>query len=177
MKIKRCIKCNRLEVKDCDYCIRCGDKLHIINKGEQNQLIAICAIVVVALCILIIFIVEEKRINDTHETIEHYQYEKAKEEYESTPTITDLKVNPGWTNKKDGNYVYISGSVTNTSETKTISYFEIEAKFINSKGDVIDSDWTNDAKELGPGETRQFEIMHRYNINSSKIRLSVKEVK
>lgn len=177
MKIKKCIKCNKFVLKDSNFCITCGSELRTINKNEIRQALAIGAIVAIAGCVFSIFLVEQKRINDTHNSIEQYQYEKIKADYESTPTISDLKINPGWTNRKDGNYVYISGSVTNTSDTKTISYFEVEAKFINSNGDVIDSDWTNDSKDLEPGETRQFEIMHRYNSNSSKIRLLVKEVK
>lgn len=44
--------------------------------------------------------------------------------------------------KRDGNYIYIPGSVTNVSFGKMISYFEVEAKFCDSKGKVIDSDWT-----------------------------------
>ncbi len=67
--------------------------------------------------------------------------------------------------------------MTNTSLSKTISYFEVEAKFYDDYGNVIDSDWTNDSKDLEPGDTRQFEIMHRYNSDEKDIRLSIKDVR
>ena len=79
--------------------------------------------------------------------------------------------------KKSGSYIYIKGSVTNVSRSKTIRYFEVEAKFCDNSGKVIDSDWTNDSEDLEPGETRKFEIMHKYSKDEKDIRLSVKDVK
>ena len=123
-----------------------------------------------------ITILEQNKIQDTRQTIEDYKYKKALQEYKSKPTISDIRVNSEWTTEKSGNYIYIKGSVTNTSVSKTISYFEVEAKFYDSNEKVIDSDWTNDGEELEPGETRQFEIMHKYNSSEKDIRLYIKEV-
>lgn len=93
----------------------------------------------------------------------------------SKPTIKDLKItNSQW--KKKGDYVYIDGVVKNVSKNRTINYFEVEANFYDEYGDVIDSDWTNDGDELAPGESRPFDMMHKYNYKTENIRLSVREV-
>lgn len=94
----------------------------------------------------------------------------------SEPDTSDLQINRGWTVTKKSNYIYINGSVTNCSTDKTINYFEILAKFYNSDGEVIDSDWTNGSGPIEPGETRDFQIMHKANDNHQNVRLSVKEV-
>lgn len=182
--MKKCPKCNKSYNDEFSFCNSCGEKLIDNNAtvikntlvGKRNIIIGIAVVIVVAVIGIGITISEQKKMSDTKQAIEDYKYEKAVQEYKSTPTTSDLRVNSDWTQKKSGNYIYINGSVTNTSSSKTISYFEVEAKFYDSKGNVIDSDWTNDGDELEPGESRNFEIMHKYDSSVDDIRLSVKDV-
>lgn len=181
--MKECQKCKKIYIDDFSFCNVCGEKLVDANQIKQiarkkhNIVIAVVIIAVVAVVGIGITVSEQKKMNDTKQAIEDYKYQKEVQEYKSTPTISDIKVNNDWTQKKSGNYIYINGSVTNTSLSKTISYFEVEAKFSDSKGNVIDSDWTNDGNALEPGETRKFEIMHKYDSSFDNIRLSIKDVR
>jgi len=182
--MKKCPKCNKLYNDDFSFCNTCGEKLLddnatiIKNMVIEKRDIFIGIIIVVAVAIIGIGITisEQKKMSDAKQAIEDYKYEKAVQEYKSSPTTSDLRVNSDWTQKKSGNYIYINGSVTNTSSSKIINYFEVEAKFYDSKGNVIDSDWTNDGDKLEPGESRKFEIMHKYDSSVDAIRLSIKDV-
>lgn len=48
------------------------------------------------------------------------------------------------------------GEFTNTTDVK-ISYLEIQYKFMDNEGNVIDSSFTNET-EISPGETREIQI-------------------
>ena len=48
------------------------------------------------------------------------------------------------------------GEFTNTTDKK-ISYLEIQYKFMDNEGNVIDSSFTNET-EISPGETREIQI-------------------
>lgn len=71
-----------------------------------------------------------------------------------------LTIQDGWKWIVDGNYTYVRGRVKNTSG-KTINYFKIVAHYKNKAGEVIDTDYTNSGETLGPGMSKEFEIMHR----------------
>ena len=68
--------------------------------------------------------------------------------------VKDVKI------KRDGNWVYCTGSVQNTG-TYQIKYVKVRAGFKDAKGNVIDSDWTYavDSDWLNPGESKSFEMM------------------
>ena len=51
---------------------------------------------------------------------------------------------------------YLVGEFTNTTDKK-ISYLEIQYKFMDNEGNVIDSSFTNET-EISPGETREIQI-------------------
>ena len=182
--MKICTKCKKIYNEEFSYCNVCGEiliddnttRMKNLIQEKRNVIIGIGVVLLVAILGIGITISEQKKMNDIKQAKEDYKYEKKVQEYKSTPTTSDLKVNSDWTQKKSGNYIYINGSVTNTSSSKTISYFEVEAKFYDSKGNVIDSDWTNDGADLEPGESRKFEIMHKYDSNVNDIRLSIKDV-
>ena len=70
----------------------------------------------------------------------------------------------------------MNGSITNTSFSKSIRYYEIGVKFYDSRGKVIDTDWTN-GSDLDPGDTQSFEIMHKYDYSIKDMDVYVKEVK
>lgn len=178
--MKVCPKCKKTYVDDFGFCNTCGCSLELqkvpITKNK-NILTAIIIVAIVAIIGIGLVVLEQKKINDTRKEIEDYKYNKVLEEYRNTPTASDIRVNSDWTIEKSGNYIYIKGTVTNTSHSKTISYFEVEAKFYDKYGNVIDSDWTNDGDDLAPGESRKFEIMHKYSSDEKDIKLSIKDVR
>jgi hypothetical protein len=178
--MKICPKCKKTYADDFAFCNVCGCRLEQqktpITKN-RNMMIAIIIVAIVAVIGVGFAISEQKKISDTRKEIENYKYNKTLEEYRNTPTTSDIRVNSGWTTEISDNYIYIKGTVTNTSSSKTISYFEVEAKFYDEYGSVIDSDWTNDGEDLAPGESRKFEIMHEYSYDEKKIKLSIKDVR
>lgn len=178
--MKICPKCKKTYTDDFAFCNNCGCSLEqqkIPITQNKNMLLAIIIVAIVAVVGIGFAITEQKKLSDTRKEIEDYKYNKVLEEYRNTPTTSDIRVNSDWTTEISGNYIYIKGTVTNTSYSKTISYFEVEAKFYDKYGNVIDSDWTNDGKDLAPGESRKFEIMHIYSSDEQTIKLSIKDVR
>lgn len=174
--MKICPKCHQKYRNELFFCKKCGTEL-IENKIDFSKLniTKILVLCIVLFCFWMVF----SEVNKTNKAIsdsEDYQQQKQLEEYLTTPTKYDLKINRDWSTSTRNDYIYIKGTVTNTSSTKTINYYEIEAKFIDRTGKVIDSDYTNDASSLGPGESRKFEIMHKRPTYYRTIKLSVKKV-
>ena len=180
MQMKMCLKCKKIYTDDFAFCNICGYRLEqqkFSVTQNRNMMITIIIVFSVA-CVGIGFAVsEQKKISDTRKEIEYYKYKKSLKEYVDTPTIYDIRVNSDWTTDKSGDYIYIRGSVKNISHSKMISYFEVEAKFYDIYGNIIDSDWTNDGRDLAPGETRKFEIMHKCSSDEDNIKLSVTNLK
>ena len=173
--MKMCPKCKTHYKGECEYCVNCGEKL--ISDKEKNKRIGVVTLVgFLLIFVLGISIHEQFEIKKAQSEIENYRNMKALEELLSTPTNYDLTIEDGWTSRRSGGYEYISGTVTNSSMSKTISYYEIEAIFYDEDGNMVDSDWTNDAQDLKPGERRRFEIMHKYEWNEKDISLKVREV-
>ena len=75
---------------------------------------------------------------------------------------------------KDG-YIYINGSVTNQGN-KTIRYYKITVKYLDENNKVVHSNYTNSTENLCPRESREFEIMNKYN-NYKYSQLAVEEVR
>jgi hypothetical protein len=154
----------------------CGAAVsHVAPKQSNKLLVPIIAGIVICAAVISIVAFEASKVYSIRQEKETAQMRRQLEEYLATPTTSDLLVNDT-SDRTKGNYVYITGSVTNTSSTKTISYFEVGVKFYNSSGSVVDSDWTNDATDLKPGETRQFEIMHKKGV-FSRYSVFVQEVR
>jgi hypothetical protein len=78
--------------------------------------------------------------------------------------------------KIQGDYAYVTGSVKNTGNID-IQYFEVVCKFTDENGKVLDSDYTNSSLKLGKGETRKFEIMHKWDNRFKKYLLSTGTVR
>lgn len=70
------------------------------------------------------------------------------------PTVVELKSEREW--------VYVRGTVGNHGQ-KTVTYWKLAARFRDKAGVVIDTDYTNSAETLGPGQSKSFQIMHRFN--------------
>jgi len=86
-----------------------------------------------------------------------------------------LVIQDGWTWKVDGNYTYINGRVKNNGD-KPIRYFKITAQYLNEYDNVLDTDYTNSTETVRPGDSKEFEIMHRDNDEYKKTRIFVEEV-
>lgn len=88
----------------------------------------------------------------------------------------DLEIQDGYKGTIKDGYIYISGSVTNESN-RTISYYKITVKYFDdSKKNVVHSNYTNSGEDLYPSESREFEIMNKYN-NYKNYQLNVEEVR
>lgn len=177
--MKICPKCKKTYTDDFSFCNICGCNLNQYKSSNVSNKSVLLTLIIIAIVVVVggVFVISEQiRMGNTRQAIEDYKDNKALQEYRNTPTKYDIKVNSGWTTEISGNYIYIRGTVTNTSASKTISYFEVEAKFYDKYGSVIDSDWTNDGDDLAPGESRKFEIMHKYSSEEQDITLSIKNV-
>lgn len=86
-----------------------------------------------------------------------------------------LEIQDGWTWKRKGNYTYFQGRVKNTGD-KTIRYFKITAQYKDNDGNVLDTDYTNSNENILPGNSKEFEIMHKDNDNYKKCSITVDEV-
>jgi len=103
----------------------------------------------------------------------------------STPTpppakanaIDALQIQEGWTWElsRSNNYSYIKGSVKNI-DTKPISYFEVRAEYLDDKGNVLDTSYTNSGERINPGAQKRFEIMHKHSDDFIKARIMVSKV-
>ena len=76
---------------------------------------------------------------------------------------------------RDGDYFYVRGKITNGSD-RTLTYWEIKARFLDSNKKVVDTDITNDAASLQPGETKKWEIMHPYSHDIKRVETGLEEV-
>lgn len=178
--MKICSSCGYKQSDNNEFCTNCGKVLEGSIKQQvkifETSKLIILVIVIVVLVLTIIYLLKEIRnFEQTRKDIQDYKYNKSVNEYFSQPTTYDLKIEDGWTSEIKGNYIYINGSVKNISD-KTISYFKISSIFLDSGGNVVDSDWTNDGEEINPGESRKFEMMTKYNESFKSIKLEIKEV-
>ena len=86
-----------------------------------------------------------------------------------------LVIQEGWTWERDGNYTYIRGRVKNTGN-KTIRYFEVTAQYLDKNKNVLDTNYTNSGEKIRPGDSKEFEIMHRHNSEYEYVSIFVEEV-
>lgn len=180
--MKICPKCKKKYVDDFSFCNYCGCELDyqkIPYAINRNIVLAIIIVAVVAIGGIGFAILGMKNISDIRKDIVDSKYNKALEMSMNTPTTSDIIINDDWVTERDIDYgyIYITGTVTNTSYSKTIGYYAVEAKFYDKYGNVIDSDWTNDGQDLAPGESRKFRIMHKYSSDEKDIKLSIKDVR
>lgn len=182
--MKKCAHCNKFFDDKFDFCTSCGEKLE-----QQTQAKAISAVqgipkrwlfvglsgLAVVLLVVGYIVNENKKFSDAQQAIQDHKIQQYIDEQVSKVNTWDLHIESGWTWEKDGNYIYIRGSVKNVSD-KTISYFKLSADFLDSKGNIIDSDWTNDGDGLKPNASQKFEFMHKYDSAVKDIKLEISEV-
>ena len=172
--MKECKKCSKQYDNSFVFCPDCGEKLSPATPkiSKRNALLIVC--IAAALLIVGGSVHELSQVKSQKDAIEQSKYDRALQEYLSTPTTSDLTILSDWTTRASRNYLYIEGTVKNTS-SKDVRYYEIGVKFLDRSGNVVDTDWTN-GTDLDAGDSQRFEIMHKKDISYSNIRLYIKEV-
>lgn len=143
-----------------------------MNKKEIIITTVLIALVVIALA----FMTKDNSGNslEVNKSINTASKTKIKENITDNENLSLDIVNWDW--HRSGDYIYINGSVKNNSD-KSISYYEVLAKFLDDSNSVLDSDYTNDGMSLKPNEQKEFEIMHKFNPSYSDMVLSIENVK
>lgn len=155
--MKKCPKCNKKYTDDKEYCKDCGCKLEKI----LSKYIYIVIGIVIMCFIGNYFVFSDFNKYDDSKT-NKYSYDSFSN-YNLSPTTNDLSI-VSWDSYSQREYTYIEGSVKNTG-SQTISYYKITAKYYNRyTKEIVDSDFTNSAEDLEPGESRKFEIMTKRSI-------------
>lgn len=85
---------------------------------------------------------------------------------------SNLTIVDGWEWTYTDDWTYVRGSVKNEGATP-ITYFEVRAEYLNKKGEVVDTDYTNSTERLNPGASKKFEIMHRRSPEFKKVSVSI----
>lgn len=167
-------KCSKQYDDSFVFCPDCGKRLSpsAPKISKRNVLLIVC--IAAALLIVGGSVHELSQVKSQKDAIEQSKYDRALQEYLSTPTTGDLTILSDWTTRTSRNYLYIEGTVKNTS-SKDVRYYEIGVKFLDRSENVVDTDWTN-GTDLDAGDSQRFEIMHKKDISYSNIRLYIKEV-
>ena len=73
-----------------------------------------------------------------------------------------------------GNYYYAEGTVKSNSSS-TVSYVKVKCAFLDSSGNVVDTDWTYavGSEGLAPGESKKWEMMVSYDRKIEKCRATI----
>jgi len=179
--MKKCEKCGATFGDELNFCTHCGGALVIprdveIKSFVKKYLIYLLVGVLIIGGVVTYLVIENKKVADAQKAIQDYQLQKYIDEQKSKANTWDLQIERGWTWEKDGNYTYIRGSVKNVG-SKTINYYKLSAEFLDSKGNVVDTDWTNSGNDLKPDSSRKFEIMHKYDSAFKDATLEVSEVR
>jgi hypothetical protein len=72
----------------------------------------------------------------------------------------------------EGTYTYARGRVTNTGD-KIVSYFSVTAYYKDASGKVLNTEYTNSGQDLGPGISKEFQIMHKTSPEYSSVSVAV----
>jgi len=140
-------------------------KKYFAAKALKILSVAVAAVGVVCAVILIVNGVKNANKKSSYNSSSYSSsssYGQSSSSYEMDHTtycilylkVSDVKI------KRDGDWVYCTGSVKNTG-SYSIKYVKVRAGFKDSRGNVIDSDWTYavDSDWLNPGESKNFEMM------------------
>lgn len=172
--MKHCNNCLKDYSEKYEFCPECGRLLGKKDGVSSSKKTIVYLIGLVLIIVAFLTLHEQMLLRRQQDAIKEGQYKRAIEEYRTTPTTADIEIVPGWQHYVKGNYIYIEGSVKNSSN-KEIRYYEIGIKFLDNQGNVVDSSYTN-GSDLGSGESKEFSTMHKNNSKYSKIKLYIKEV-
>jgi hypothetical protein len=74
-----------------------------------------------------------------------------------------------------GNYSHVRGRVTNTGD-RTASYFSVTAQYKDASGKVLDTAYTNSGQDLGPGISKEFDIVNETSSEYASVSVNVNKV-
>jgi len=121
-------------------------------------------------------LIDKRNANQIREYNKNFDTQYAEIINEYMPEPPKLEIQSGWTWDVDGNYSYVKGRVKNVSN-ENISYFEVTAEYLDSAGQVLDSDYTNSGETLRSGNMKEFEIMHKHDSQYDKVRIFINDVR
>jgi hypothetical protein len=107
-------------------------------------------------------------------TVGRCSYHMAEHDRVSNEYMSQLSI-PKWDWHRDGDYVYIKGSVKNNGN-RTVRYFEVHIEFTDKSGSVIDTTYTNSGEDLAPGWSKNWNTMHRWDSRMHTATASVGKV-
>ena len=121
-------KCSKQYDDSFVFCPDCGERLSpsAPKISKRNALLIVC--ISAALLIIGGSVHELSQVKSQKDAIEQSKYDRALQEYLSTPTTGDLTILSDWTTRTSRNYLYIEGTVKNTS-SKDVRYYEIGSNF------------------------------------------------
>lgn len=126
--MKECKKCSKQYDDSFVFCPDCGERLSpsAPKISKRNALLIVC----IAATLLIAggSVHELSQVKSQKDAIEQSKYDRALQEYLSTPTTGGLTILSDWTTRTSRNYLYIEGTVKNTS-SKDVRYYEIGSNF------------------------------------------------
>ncbi|MDP2682706.1 MAG: FxLYD domain-containing protein [Deltaproteobacteria bacterium] len=157
MALKVCKECGKEVSTEAEKCPNCGAP---VKKKGIGCLGAIGVIFVFLVIISILGSLGHKSSTNNITTV--------------TPEIK-LDIVKGWEWTSEGDWNHIRGSVKNIGEVP-VGYFEVRAEYMNSKGSVVDTDYTNSGERLNPGAAKKFEITHRHSPEFKKVSISIGRV-
>lgn len=89
---------------------------------------------------------------------------------------TKLEIQKGHYLTIRNGYGHIIGRVKNTGDSD-IEYFEVKVNLLDERGNILNTDYTNDVLKLEPSAMREFNIMFRWDNEYSDYELSIGEVR
>lgn len=118
----------------------------------------------------------KKRFSYSNYCYSHYlEYDDDVTSTSNRVSANELKLEVTRLYRSDaGNYYYAEGTVKNNSSS-TVSYVKVKCAFLDSAGNVIDTNWTYavDSEGLAPGESKKWDMMVSYDRKIDKCRASI----
>ena len=100
--------------------------------------------------------VQEKELKDSTESGDSYE-----------PAAIILE---DWTWEKDSNFTYVNGSLENTGDIP-IGFFRIRAEYVDSDGNIVDTNLAVHGEVVWPGHQKRFKISKSFAENHKSVRI------
>ena len=113
--MKHCNNCLKDYSEKYEFCPECGRLLGKKDGVSSSKKTIVYLIGLVLIIVAFLTLHEQMLLKRQQDAIKEGQYERAIEEYRTTPTTADIEIVPGWQHYVKENYIYIEGSVKNSS--------------------------------------------------------------
>ncbi len=95
-------------------------------------------------------------------------------ENQSRAMATTTVLSTGW--ETSNGYDRVTGIVKNNG-SRALTYWKVTVQFRDAAGSVIDTAFTNSLERVAPGDSKNFEILHKNDPRAEHIGLSLDEVR